>query len=207
MLRLVLVRHGQTDANLRRVLQGQSDGALNATGRQQAEELGRCLKDVPLDEIIASPLRRAQDTARAIGRYHPLPVRTSSLIVEWNCGLLDGVSADVFRKSLQESGLPVSSFQPDGGETLLDVQQRARLFLSELTSPDSERTVLVCSHGDFLRALMSLLLQVGLEEAAGIHLDNGSFTILERQEGCWKLVALNRLPESMTDLPPSFSRG
>ena len=103
MLRLVLVRHGQTDANLNRVLQGQSDGELNATGSRQAEELGRHLKDFRIDQIIASPMRRAQDTAAAIARHHQLAVKTNPLVVEWNCGVLDGVPAEIFRKKLQES--------------------------------------------------------------------------------------------------------
>ena len=195
MLRLVLVRHGQTDANLNRVLQGQSDGELNATGSRQAEELGRHLKDFRIDQIIASPMRRAQDTAAAIARHHQLAVKTSPLIVEWNCGALDGVPAEVFRKKLQESDVPLSSFRPEGGETLREVQQRATAFLSELIASYQNQTVLVCSHGDFMRALVSLLLQISIEEASGIYFDNASYSILEFESGHWNPVAFNRSSE------------
>jgi broad specificity phosphatase PhoE len=193
MLRLVLVRHGQTDANLNHMLQGQSDGELNVTGRQQVEELGRHLKDFRIDQIIASPMRRAQDTAVAIARQHQLKVKTTPLIVEWNCGVLDGVSAEVFRKKLQESNVPLSSFRPEGGETLLEVRQRAASFLSDLTTNYQDQTVLACSHGDFMRALVSLLLQISIEEASGIYFDNASYSILDFENGNWNPVAMNRI--------------
>ena len=194
MLRLILVRHGQTDANLNRFLQGQSDGLLNATGLQQAEALGRHLKDFSIDHIISSTLRRAQETAAAIARYHHLDVKTSILVKEWNCGLLDGVPAEVFRKKLQESETPLSAFRPEGGETLLEVQQRAVIFVNDLVANYQDQTVLVCSHGDFMRALMSVLRQTSVEETSEIYFDNASYTILELENGHWNLIALNQYP-------------
>jgi alpha-ribazole phosphatase len=191
MLRLILVRHGQTDANLNHMLQGQSDGELNATGIQQVEELGRHLKDFNIDRVIASPMRRARDTAAAIARYHQLTVITTPLVVEWNCGVLDGVPAEIFKKKLLESDVPLSSFHPEGGETLVEVQQRAVIFLNDLTANYKDQTVLVCSHGDFLRALMSLLLQISIEEASIIYFDNASYSIMELVDGQWNTVALN----------------
>jgi len=195
MLRLVLVRHGQTDANLNHILQGQSDGELNAAGILQVEELGRHLKDFHIDQVIASSMRRARDTAASIARYHQLKVKTTPLIVEWNCGMLDGVPAEVFRKKLQESDVPLSSFRPEGGETLLEVQQRAEAFLSDVIANYQDQTVLVCSHGDFMRVLIGLLLQVSIEEASGIYFENASYSILEFENGHWNTVKLNLTSE------------
>ena len=194
MLRLILVRHGQTDANLHHVLQGQSDGLLNATGLQQAEALARELKSVPINRIFSSPLRRAKATAAAIARYHNLQVKTEDLLREWNCGLLDGVPAEVFRKELQRFAGPLSSFRPEGGETLLEVRQRADEFLRRLVAEGRDQTVLVCTHGDFMRALISLLQQIDLEQASGIFFENASYSILELEDGRWNPVALNQLP-------------
>jgi broad specificity phosphatase PhoE len=195
MLRLVLVRHGQTDANFNHMLQGQSDGELNAIGIQQVEQLGRYLKDFHIDRIITSTMRRARDTAAAIARQHQLTVTTTPLIVEWNCGVLDGISAEVFKKKLQESDVPLSSFRPEGGETLLEVQQRAMTFLTDLTVNCQDQVVLVCSHGDFLRTLMGLLLQISIDEASGIYLDNASYSIFELRDGLWNTIALNLTSE------------
>jgi 2,3-bisphosphoglycerate-dependent phosphoglycerate mutase len=192
MLRLLLVRHGQTDANLNHYLQGQSDGELNETGRQQAEGLARHLKDVHIDTVIASPLRRAQDTAAAVARYHHLPVKTENLLKEWNCGVLDGVPAAVFRETLRESVVPLALFRPEGGETLSEVRQRAADFLSDLIAKYRGQTVLVCSHGDFMRALLSVIRQADVEQVSGIFFENASYTSLELENGRWNLVALNQ---------------
>ena len=193
-MRLILVRHAQTDANLNHCLQGQSDGLLNGTGLEQAEALGRHLKDTAIDQIISSPLRRAQDTAAVIAQYQGLDVTTSSLLREWNCGSLDGIPAEVFRKKLQEFAGPLSTFRPQGGETLLEVRQRAAEFLEQLTAKYPYQTVLVCSHGDIMRCLLSILQGIDLEQASGIFFENASYTILELENGQWNLIALNQLP-------------
>jgi broad specificity phosphatase PhoE len=159
------------------------------------------LKDVSIDRIISSPLRRAQTTAAAIARYHHLEVNTSALLKEWNCGLLDGQSAEIFRKQLEEFDGPLSAFHPQEGETLTDVRRRAAEFLQDLTATYQGQTVLVCSHGDFMRALMSLIQQIDLEQASEIFFANASYSILEFEDGRWNLVQLNQLPESSEPMP------
>ena len=68
---LFLIRHGQTDANVNHMIQGQLiDEPLNDTGRAEALAVGRFFKDVHLDRIYSSPLRRARETAVAIHKYH-----------------------------------------------------------------------------------------------------------------------------------------
>lgn len=198
MVRLILVRHGQTDAKLNRLIQGQGDGPLNATGRQQAEALGVHLQGVKLDLIISSTLQRAYDTARAIARHHQLEVIRSAFIVEWNCGLLDGLPAEEFRQKIKESGLPLSQFRPPGGETLAEVRQRAATFMTEMLVPRDQQTILVCSHGDFLRALLSLMRGITIEEAASLHLDNASYTVVEHVNGSWETLGLNQLAGKST---------
>ena len=194
MLRLMLVRHGQTDANYYHFLQGQSNGSLNTTGLRQVEELGKHLKDYPIDQIFSSTLNRAQATAAAIAKHHHLEVKTTPLIMEWNCGILDGITADEFRKKLQEAKVPLSLFRPEGGETLLEVRNRAADFLSDLITNYKGQTVCVCSHGDFMRILLSLLQQVGPEATSEIYFDNASYTILELEDGKWNMVVFNQAP-------------
>lgn len=196
MLRLILVRHGQTDANLNRLIQGQSNGPLNATGRAQVEALGRHLQSIQLDQIIASTLRRAYDTATAIAHHHQMDVVLSSLIVEWNCGVLDGLPADKFMEKMRDTGLPLSEFRPKGGETLTEVRQRATIFLNEVLVGPDHRTILICSHGDFLRALVSVMRGITIEEAASIHFDNASYSIVDNANGHWDIKTLNRAADT-----------
>ncbi len=207
MVRLILVRHGQTDANLYRRIQGQSDGPLNATGREQVAILGRQLQGVHIDHIIASPLQRAYDTACAIAHYHRLDVVCSTAIVEWNCGMLDGLPADEFKEQVRGSGLPLSQFRPLGGETLTEVRQRAHSFMTDVLTRYDQQTVLICSHGDFLRTCVSLMRGITIEEASSIHLDNASCSVADHVNGQWEITALNQpaTTQALDGLSPHVS--
>ncbi|CEH12763.1 Phosphoglycerate mutase [Ceraceosorus bombacis] len=70
-LRLLVVRHGETDHNVAGIIQGQIDTDLNVIGRKQAEHVARALREENIDEVYSSPLRRARDTADAIVQAHP----------------------------------------------------------------------------------------------------------------------------------------
>lgn len=192
MIRLILVRHGQTKANVERRLQGQSDGTLTDVGRQQAEELALHLKNMEIDKVLSSDLIRAKDTANAIAKYHNLEVEAKSILREWNCGNLDGTSAEALKIALSQSDQPLPDFRPEGGETLREVQRRAEIFLEEVETNYEGLRVLVCSHGDFIRMLMSKLLQIKIEEANGIHLDNASYSVFERNDGEWRNLEINK---------------
>jgi broad specificity phosphatase PhoE len=191
---LILVRHGQTESNLNRKLQGQSDGPLTETGRGQAEKLARHLRDWQIDQIFSSDLRRACDTAAAIAAYHAVQPRCTALAREWNVGLLDGMPAEALAQALGVSILGLPGFRPKGGETLDEVRQRAAALAGELAAAYAGQTVLLCSHGDFLRMLLGVLLDKDIEEANTIHLRNASYTVLEQQPEGWKVLALDQVP-------------
>lgn len=194
MLRLIIVRHGQTEANIQRRLQGQSDGPLTSVGLEQAEKLALHLKDFHLDQVLSSELIRSLDTAAAIAKYHHIPVKTSPLLKEWNCGKLDGLPAEALAQALKQANTSIATFRPTGGETLEEVQQRAAVFLNELIASAQGQTVLVCSHGDFLRMLLSIILKKGIEEAeTTIHFENASYSTYEYNNKEWKEIAFNQV--------------
>lgn len=92
--RLLLARHGQTDYNAEGRLQGQIDIALNETGRSQAAGLARAMEQVRPDVIIASPLRRAHDTACAVGQAIGVDVTTDEALLERGFGPWEGLTPD-----------------------------------------------------------------------------------------------------------------
>ena len=185
MTELILIRHGQTEANVKRLLQGQSDGALTETGREQARAIAEVLKDKAIDKIISSPLVRAKDTAEEIARYHNLPVIVNPILREWHCGTLDGLPAEALFTAMKNIRVPIAEFRPEGGETLTEVQGRARQFLDVVENDYDGLRVVVCSHGDFLRMLISLLLGISIEEANEIHLENAAYSSFVRE---WRQV-------------------
>jgi len=199
MTRLILVRHGQTEANLNHFLQGQSDGALTKTGKQQAEILAYHLNNMEIDRILSSDMRRAKNTAAARAKHHGSVVEVKPIIREWNCGKLDGLPAEELFRALAKSKQPLPDFRPEEGETLREVQKRALKFLHEIENDFTELDVLVCSHGDFLRMLISVLTHISIEEANDLYLNNASYSIFERGDQQWNTIAINNCIKERDD--------
>lgn len=99
-VRLLIVRHGETDCNVQGIIQGQLDTDLNDVGRRQADFLGAALRREHIDEVYASPLRRAKDTADAIVASHAshshghLPYWLDDRLKERGFGALEGKTFD-----------------------------------------------------------------------------------------------------------------
>ena len=91
-MKLILVRHGETDWNKQRRVQGLSNLGLNETGRKQADALAQVLRKEKVDAIYASPLRRARETAQAISRFHKVEVVTIDGLKELDVGEVDGMT-------------------------------------------------------------------------------------------------------------------
>jgi len=82
-VRIYIVRHGETEENKQKIIQGHLDTALNLEGERQADLVAKALKDIPFDACYASDLRRAVDTAKRILVYHPdVEVQTQTAVRE-----------------------------------------------------------------------------------------------------------------------------
>ena len=148
--RLILIRHGETDWNVEGRYQGQADPPLNARGVHQAEELARELKDVGIDIVYSSPLRRAWDTACIIARALLLPLHPEPRLMEihqgdWQGRLRAEIAAkypDLFQRWLTEPW----KVTPPGGEHLRDVQARVYAAVDDILSRHRGQTVALVTH-------------------------------------------------------------
>jgi len=93
---LYVTRHGETDANALRQIQGRRDIPLNATGIAQAEELKTRLKTVRFDRIYTSPLSRARKTAEIVNSDRQVPLIVDDRLIEMSYGDLEGTSTSSF---------------------------------------------------------------------------------------------------------------
>ena len=193
-IKLILIRHGQTLANKKKLLQGASDGPLTSKGEQQAKILGEHLRAFQIDHLISSDLIRAIHTAEAVAKHHRLEIEITALAREWNCGVWDGRTAEAFLSMLEESQKPVSAFEPEGGETLAEVRKRACDLVDNIVLNHSGETVAISSHGDFLRMLVGCLLKLDVDQANRFFFNNASYSVIEQEGEGWKAIALNRLP-------------
>jgi broad specificity phosphatase PhoE len=154
---LVLVRHGQTDANARGLLLGRRDPSLSELGRRQATALAAA---VPVDaRVVASPLARCQETAAAFGR----PVETDDRWIELDYGSFDGrpvadVPAEIWMEWRADP-----HFVPPGGESLAILGTRVRAACDDLMEEARERDVVVVSHVSPIKAAIGWALGAGDE--------------------------------------------
>ncbi len=148
---IYLCRHGQTFHNREGRLQGQTESDLTPLGRAQAAAMGELLASLIEDpaewRIVASPLRRARNTAEAIGAALSLPVAFDDRLLEINVGDWSGRLRDAVRA--ETPGLlddPDWAFRAPGGETYDDIMVRVSAWLAE-QAPEPERKLIVVSHG------------------------------------------------------------
>jgi broad specificity phosphatase PhoE len=150
---IYLCRHGQTFHNREGRMQGQIESDLTPLGRAQAAAMGDLLfdlirRDPPADwRIVASPLRRARDTAETIGARLGLPVAFDDRLLEisvgdWSNRLRD----EVKRENPALLSDPEWAFKSPGGESYEDIMGRVSGWLAE-QAPEPERKLIVVSHG------------------------------------------------------------
>lgn len=189
MTRISLVRHGQTDWNLAKRIQGSSDIPLNDTGREQAEATGRALAGGSYDAIYASPLSRASETASIIASHTgldaPLPLPE---VAERSYGDAEGLTGAEILARWPE-GTPVP-----GRESRDEVVERALPALLELGERHQGESVIVVSHGGVIGSLVRHVTDHALP-GPGEVIPNGSVHEFVYEDGTLTLDRFNLHPE------------
>ena len=167
---LILVRHGETEANAGRLLVGRADPPLTERGREQARALAPVVAGAGLVKV--SPLRRARETAAAFG----LPVEVDERWIEVDYGELDGRPVTEAWVPLWERWRGDPEWVPAGGESLAAVGRRVREACEELREIAADTDVVVVTHVSPIKATVTWALQVGEEVAWRMFLDVASVT-------------------------------
>jgi broad specificity phosphatase PhoE len=154
---LVLVRHGQTEANARGLLLGRADPPLSDLGRRQARALAAMVPGRA--RVVASPLARTVETAAAFGRAVDLDDRW----IELDYGTLDGRPLDDVPAELWRAWRSDVHFVPGGGESLAALGLRVRAACEELLDEARDRDVIVVSHVSPIKAALAWTLGTGDE--------------------------------------------
>jgi broad specificity phosphatase PhoE len=147
---ILLARHGETDWNLERRVQGHADRPLNETGLAQARALADELEPVPLDAVYSSDLARARETARIVADRLGLPVTTLRELREKHFGTWEGLTdEEILRR------FPSARQDPWGdAETPEQLSGRVLAALRRIAAEHPRGQVLVVAHGGPLRALL-----------------------------------------------------
>ena len=201
IMRLYLIRHGETDWNKKRKLQGQIDIPLNEFGRRLALETAPALADIPFDLVITSPLRRAKQTAELVLAGRGIPMREEGRLMEMAFGAFEGLVCKGENYNIPDPEFhrfyddPAGYVPPRGGESFHDVMVRLNDFWNDLNADASlqDKIVLVSLHGAVLCGLLTILKGKTVSEfwGGGVH-KNCAVTLVEVEEGRPKIVFENR---------------
>ena len=200
-MKIYFVRHGETDWNKERKIQGQVDIPLNEFGRHLARETAKGLRDVPFDVYFTSPLGRARETAQIILQGRDVPILEDKRILEMNFGVLEGKCCskegwdvpDSFQMFFDD---PVHYQAPEGGEDFQAVRKRTGDFLNWLFAQEQYRdsTVLVTTHGAAMAGLLNNLKKKSLAEywGVGVH-KNCGVTEVDVTDGRIDIISENKV--------------
>lgn len=151
-MNLYVVRHGQTDYNVQKLIQGASNVPVNETGKKQALMLKTEIDKLKIDLVIVSPLLRTRQTAEILIGERKVKVITDDRLVERNFGVLEGKSLDFYDAS-KYWNYNLNYHNDDNVEKISDLFLRTKLFLDDIKQRYFDKNILIVSHGATIRAL------------------------------------------------------
>jgi alpha-ribazole phosphatase len=176
-MKLLLIRHGQTNWNLEQRFQGQSDIPLNETGRKQAQALADRLSAEPFDAVYSSDLQRATETAKIICASQ---IHSDARLREVNFGDWEGLIYDEIKAKYPE---PLAAWEadifknaPPHGETLEGLAVRVQSMLDELRKKNDDQNILIVAHGGVLQTLICIALKLPPTMYWQFHLSTASLS-------------------------------
>lgn len=197
VLRLFVLRHGETESSRARRFTGGRDVPLTPTGQRQADAVAAALAGVALQAVYASPLERTRTTAEAIAKPHRLAVRLEPRVVEMSFGAWEGSTRDEAAARDPElyrrwRATP-SGVTPPGGEALLSVQARVRAALEAIQAEHPDGTVALVTHAIVVRLIVLAALGLDADRVWSVDASPGGLTEIEYRPGWVTVHRMNTL--------------
>lgn len=201
-MKLYLIRHGETDWNIVKRLQGATDIPLNANGEELARATCEGMKDIRFDLVFTSPLQRAYRTAELVRGDRNVPLIVDERIREICFGDYEGLVSKSEGYSIPDPDFKFFFTKtdcyktPPNGEPIASLLERTNDFLEELKARDDlqDKTVLVSSHGAAVRALLSNIEKCDIAHfwGKGVH-KNCGVSCVELIDGEYRILWENRI--------------
>jgi probable phosphoglycerate mutase len=186
MTEILLIRHGETDWNVEKRLQGHLDIALNAEGERQASALARALSEESVDAIFASDLQRAMQTAQAVAAPRGMQVRIERDLRERSYGAFEGLLHSDINAQYPEAyamlrARDIDARYPMGrqqAETLREFSQRAVGVITRLANEHRNKKIVIVSHGGLLECIYRAANALDLSPPRDFDIKNASINRL-----------------------------
>ena len=179
MKQIFIIRHGQTEWNLARRMQGRLDSPLTHAGMEQAHSHGELLKGLtPIETMYVSPSGRTRETAYIVNSYVRAPVEFEDALLERDVGLWSGLTVDeledAFPQAWRSRLNDPFNHRPPEGESLADMGERCAGFIEGLLSGPAMNIALV-THQVMSRVILGQLLDLSPEEVVQVIHPNDVF--------------------------------
>ena len=196
MTRIYLIRHGEAEGNLYRRAQGHYEADITPKGHRQIAALAERFRDIHIDALYSSDLRRTQITAGAITKYHDLPMTLEPRLREVCLGEWEDVPWGNLSRDFPEA---MTAFNDDpeawsapGAESFEQLARRMLEAIGEIAAAHEGQTVACVSHGMAIRTLLSKIMGVESKNIRSLpHGDNTAVSLLEVEGGEMKVVFCN----------------
>lgn len=178
-----IVRHGETDWNVKKILQGQTDILLNETGRKQAFELAQEFKKIKFDLVFSSDLKRAKHTVEIVALEHKLVVEATKSLRERKFGRLEGKKIEKL-KDFSEVFDALSAKQKFAFKSYPEIESdeeitsRVITLLRELVVSYPNKTILIGTHGGVIYSLLIHLGFLKYKKSGKRHIKNTAYVKL-----------------------------
>lgn len=186
MTELYLVRHGETELNVKGVYYGWTDCSLNEKGIRQAEALKEIFKDIVFDVVISSSLKRAVETASIIAACPVEDIILDERLRELHFGEWEGIHYSEIREKHKEDwerwGQDWKNTSPPSGESFRDMYNRVRESLNELLNKYKDKKILMVSHQGCLRIIPMILLKLNEEGYWSFTAEQGKYSLFQIDE-------------------------
>lgn len=193
MLTLYITRHGETEWNVEKRMQGWLDSELTENGIKNAMCLGDSLKQTPINAVYSSSSNRTQKTSNLICGDRKVPIIIDENLREINMGVWEGKTQSYIKENypIQFNSFwnAPQSYIPVGGETFLEAQERARNVLRRIKSNYSSGNILIVTHSVIIKCLLAIFKNSPVEkiwDPPFIH--DTSLTVVEMHENEYKIL-------------------
>lgn len=213
MTKLLLVRHGYSEANRLHICAGSGvDAPLTEEGQRQGDTVSEFIaKNYAVDKIYSSPLRRAQSTLKKLSELTLLPVERVDDLKEISCGDWEGKTFSEIEKIYPQAYfLWKNDFGraiPTNGESFAHLQERGVNAITRLAEENDGKTIAIAAHAAILRAILSKIKQLPVDEVKDLPwVANASLSVVCYEHGEWTLEKENYveyLGNAVTVLPPN----
>ncbi len=189
---IIIVRHGQTEWNIRGIRQGYLDSPLTAKGLAQAKALGQRLGRERFTTLYSSDLGRAVQTAQEISNVTGHEIVTDQRLRERQLGIFQGLNGEEIAAKYPEERRLMRSEGPGyvipGGESMVQQVERNMACLNELAARHEGEQIVVVTHGGVVSGFFRHTLEISLEAPRRFEFVNAGINVFAREEGTWMLL-------------------